>query len=117
MKSILFLGFAIFFEVCGTTMLKLSNGFTILFPSFGVVISFLASFTFLGLALKEIALSSAYAIWSGLGTALTASIGIVIFEEEVSLLKIIALFLIIAGVVLLNKSKDDQKTQLSTEGC
>lgn len=121
MKSAFFLAFAILFEVFGSTMLKLSNGFTVLLPSIGVAVGFLTSFTFLGLALKEIALSTAYAIWSGLGTALTACIGIFMFREEISLLKVIALLFIIAGVVILNQSKDGaesqkQKRELMTEG-
>lgn len=110
MKSALFLGVAILFEVFGSTMLKLSNGFTVLLPSIGVVIGFVMSFILLGLALREIALSTAYAIWSGLGTALTACIGFIIFFEKMSVLKVVALLLIIFGVVILNKSKETDNT-------
>lgn len=106
MKSALYLALAILFEVFGSTMLKLSNGFTAIFPSIGVVVGFLASFTLLGLSLKKIALSTAYAIWSGVGTALTACIGIILFREEIGSLKVLALVLIILGVVILNKSKE-----------
>lgn len=111
MKSAVFLALAILFEVFGSTMLKLSNGFTEIFPSIGVVVGFLASFTLLGLALKRIGLSTAYAIWSGLGTGLTATIGILLFDEEISFLKVIALSLIILGVVILNKSKDNTENE------
>ncbi len=123
MKNVLFLALAIFFEVCGTTMLKLSNGFTVLFPSLGVIVFFSTSFAFFGLALKRIALSTAYAVWSGVGTALTACVGIALFGEGMSLLKVVALLLIIVGVVILNKSNDgtkeeqNGKTEISTSEC
>lgn len=109
MKNVLFLALAILFELFGTTMLKLSNGFTVLLPSLGVIVGFLISFTFFGMALKGIDLSTAYAVWSGLGTALTACVGVILFGEGFSFLKVIALLLIIAGVVVLNKSNDVPK--------
>ncbi|MFY9140362.1 MAG: multidrug efflux SMR transporter [Thermacetogeniaceae bacterium] len=105
-KGFLFLLLAILSEVFGTTMLKISEGFSILLPSMGVIAGYLASFYFLGMSLKSIPLSSAYAIWSGLGTAFTAAIGVVLFHEEISLLKALAVFFIIVGVVILNKSRD-----------
>jgi len=108
MKGYMFLSLAIITEVFGTTMLKLSEGFTVILPGVGVVIAFGFSFYFLGLALHELPLSTAYAIWAGAGTALTAIVGIIVFSESVSILKAIALLLIIGGVVLLNKAKSDQ---------
>ncbi|URN95748.1 MAG: multidrug efflux SMR transporter [Candidatus Pristimantibacillus lignocellulolyticus] len=107
-KGAMYLTCAILFEVCGSTMLKYSEGFTILWPSIGVVIGFLTSFTCLGLALKSMSLSTAYAIWSGVGTALTACIGILLFEEQINALKITALLFIIVGVAILNKSNSEQ---------
>lgn len=77
-----------------------------LFPSMGVIAGYLVSFIFLGVSLKSIPLSNAYAIWSGLGTAFTAAIGVVLFHEEISLLKVLALLIVIVGVAILNKSKD-----------
>lgn len=107
MKGYMFLSLAIVIEVCGTTLLKLSEGFTVLLPSIGLLIAFGLSFYFLGLALSELPLSTAYAIWSGAGTALTAVIGMILFQEKVTVLKLIALLLIISGVILLNKAKSD----------
>lgn len=112
MRSALFLALAIVCEIFGTTMLKMSNGFTILIPSILVVIGFLSAFAFLGLALKGIALSTAYAIWSGVGTALTATIGMLVFGESMSALKMIALTLIVVGVVVLNKSGDAEEVSI-----
>lgn len=108
MRNVWLLTLAILFEVFGTTMLKLSEGFTVLFPSLGVVIGFLASFIFLGLSLKGLPLSTAYAIWAGLGTALIATVGVLFFNEGIAVLKVLALLLIIAGVVILNQSRDDE---------
>lgn len=109
MRYFLYLGLAILSEVFGSSMLKLSNGFTALYPSLGVIVGFLASFVFMGLSLKSLPLSSVYAIWAGLGTALTAATGVVLFKEDLGFLKILALLFIILGVVVLNKSKDYSK--------
>ena len=105
MKGAVYLGLAIMLEVFGSTMLKVSEGFTVLWPSIGVAAGFIGSFVLLSFALKSISLSAAYATWSGVGTALTAIIGILIFQEHLSLMKGIALVLVIIGIVLLNKSQ------------
>lgn len=110
-KGILFLTFSILCEAVGTTMLKLSDGFSVLGPSIGVIVSFLAAFTSLSFALKTIPLSSAYATWSGAGTALTAFIGVWLFQESLSFLKVLALLLVIIGIVMLNKSKDTESVK------
>jgi len=108
-KNYIYLALAIVFEVFGSTMLKLSKGFTVFYPSVGVVVGFLVSFIFLGISLKGIPLSFAYAIWAGLGMALTAGVGVVLFKEEMSFLKTLALLLIIGGVVILNKSQSQSE--------
>jgi small multidrug resistance pump len=66
---------AIFFEVAGTTMMKLSDGLTQLLPSLGIFLFYAISFILMPLSLKGIELSTAYAIWSGVGTTLTCLIG------------------------------------------
>ncbi|WP_422660414.1 DMT family transporter [Paenibacillus sp. EC2-1] len=110
MKGAIYLSLAILLEVFGSTMLKLSEGFTVLLPSVGVVIGFLGSFTLLSFALKSISLSAAYATWSGVGTALTAIMGVFIFQEQFSFMKVAALILVIVGIVLLNKSQRESKS-------
>ncbi|KAB3537223.1 MULTISPECIES: SMR family multidrug efflux transporter EbrB [Bacillus] len=115
MKGILYLIGAILTEVFGSTMLKLSQGFSQLLPSIGVLIGFGCAFTFLSLALKTIELSSAYATWSGVGTALTALVGLVLFNETISTKGYIGLALVICGVIVLNQSKkqkNETKAQL-----
>lgn len=104
MKGIFYLAGAILFEVFGTTMLKLSNGFTNVLPTIGVAVGFVTAFTCLSMALKTIPLSTAYATWSGVGTALTAIAGVVLFSENMTFIKITGLALVIVGIVLLNSS-------------
>ena len=95
---------AIVLEICGTTSLKLSGGFSRLAPSAAVVLCYAASFALLGLALREIELSIAYAVWSGVGTAVVAAIGIVCFGENAGGWKLLCLSLIVLGVAGLHLS-------------
>jgi len=95
---------AIILEVCGTTSMKLSQGFTRLGPSLAIFVFYALSFGLLTLALKAIDVSVAYAIWSGVGTALIAAIGMVWFKEPVTAVRMISIVLIVAGVVGLNLS-------------
>ncbi len=98
----IYLLIAILTEVVGTTMMKASQGLTRLAPSALMFVMYAISFIFMALALKKIEVSTAYAIWSGLGTALIATIGIMAFRESFSLPKLAGILLVIGGVVLLN---------------
>jgi small multidrug resistance pump len=98
----IYLLIAILTEVVGTTMMKVSQGLSRLLPSVLMFGMYVISFVFMALALKKIEVSTAYAIWSGIGTALIAMIGIVAFRESFNIPKLAGLVLIIAGVVLLN---------------
>lgn len=102
MNPFILLMIAIVSEVFGSTMLKVSHGFKRLFPSLGVVLGMGMAFYLLSITLTKIPLSTAYAIWSGVGTALTALIGIVLWEEPFSYLTGLGLVAIIGGVILLN---------------
>lgn len=93
---------AIVLEVCGTTCMKISAGFTKLVPSVLLFVFYVAAFTCLTFAVKTINISTAYAIWAGLGTALIAVIGFWYFDDPVTPLKIGCIVLIIVGVVGLN---------------
>ncbi|HEK9102852.1 TPA: multidrug efflux SMR transporter [Bacillus pseudomycoides] len=104
MKAFLFLAIAIVSEVFGTSMLKVSNGFTKVLPSIGVVLGFASAFFFLSKALQHIQLSTAYAIWSGVGTALTALIGVLVWKDAFTWQTAVGLVLIIGGVAVLNMS-------------
>jgi small multidrug resistance pump len=103
--SWVYLMLAILLEVSGTTCMKVSQGFTRLAPSVFVFVFYAFSLTSLTLALKRIEVSVAYAVWSAVGTALIAAIGIVAFRESVNALKIASLALIVAGVVGLHLSQ------------
>jgi small multidrug resistance pump len=104
--SWLYLVLAIVLEVSGTTSMKLSQGFTQTLPSVLMFLFYGLSLAALTLALKSIDVSMAYAIWSGLGTALIATVGVVWLKEPLNTLKIVSLLLIIIGVIGLNLSGD-----------
>lgn len=82
--------------------LKLSDGFSRLWPSVIFAVLGTASFAGLAYALKALPAGSAYAVWTGIGTALTAIIGILWLGESTDVIKIVSLVLIVAGVVGLN---------------
>ena len=97
--SWVYLILAIIMEVIGTTNMKLSEGFTKTLPSILMFVFYVFSFAFLTLALKKIDLSLTYAIWSGVGTALIATIGFLYFKEPVTAIKLVSIGLIVIGVV------------------
>lgn len=98
----LFLSLAIISEVFGSTMLKLSDGFSKLGYSLGVVAGFGLAFYFLSLSLKSIPLGTAYAIWAGVGLVLTCAVSVVFFGQKTDWAGLFAIALILAGVVILN---------------
>ncbi len=102
--SWLYLVLAIVLEVSGTTAMKLSQGFTKMWPSVLMFLFYGLSLGALTLALKRIEVSVAYAVWSGLGTALIATVGVLWMKEPINTLKIMSLMLIILGVVGLHFS-------------
>lgn len=104
MNAWLFLSGAILFEVAGTTCMKLSRGFTVLTPSFLMFAFYACAFGMNTIATRTIELSVAYAIWSGVGTALTAAIGILYFREPATAIKMVSLTLIIIGVMGLHSA-------------
>lgn len=105
MTGMIYLMIAIISEVFGTAALKASEGFSHLWPSVSVVITYALSFYFLALSLKTIPLGAGYAMWSGIGTVLTVIVGVVIWKEAVSLTSILGILLIISGVIILNLNK------------
>ncbi len=97
--SWLLLFFGIVLEVCGTTCMKLSNGFTRIVPSVAMILLYMSSLGLLTLALRQIPLNVAYAIWSGMGTLLVVILGVVFFHETTSIPKMASILLIILGVI------------------
>lgn len=104
MRGWFFLTCAILLEVAGTTCMKLSHGFTRLVPSALIFVFYGLSFASLTVVLDEIEVSVAYAVWSGVGTALIATVGFVWFKEPLTAVKLASMGLIILGVVGLNLS-------------
>lgn len=97
-----FLLISIVSEVFASSMLKLTNGFKRLWPSIGVVVGYGSAFYFLSLTLQSLAIGTVYAIWAGLGTALTAIVGVIFYKEYFNVKKCIGIAMIITGVVVLN---------------
>ena len=93
-----------FLEVGFATMLKLSNGFTKLWPSLAFIVFAAGSFSLLSWSLKFLPIGTAYAVWTGIGAAGTAILGMIIFKDPVSIARISAIAFIIFGVILLNFS-------------
>jgi len=93
-----------FLEVGFATMLKLSSGFTKLWPSLGFLVCAAGSFSLLSWSLKVLPVGTAYAVWTGIGAAGTAIVGMIFFKDPVSVARISAIAFIIAGVILLNFS-------------
>lgn len=96
------LAIAIAAEIVATTSLKQSEGFSKLWPSVITVVGYVIAFWLVGQALKTIPVSVAYAIWSGVGTAVVAAIGMAFLGESVSVMKVGGIAMIVAGVVALN---------------
>ena len=84
--------------------MKLSQGFTRLVPSVLLFVFYGLAFAAVTLAVKRIEISTAYAVWSGLGTALIAVVGILWFKESFGIVKAASLVLIIVGLLGLNLS-------------
>jgi small multidrug resistance pump len=93
---------AIVLEVGGTLSLKLSQGMVKRGPVMLMIVLYALSFFAFSHALKHMEVGVAYAVFSALGTALMASVGILWFNEPATVLRIVSLALIIIGVVGLN---------------
>ena len=100
----LYLVLAILFEILATTLLKMSEGFSKILPTIGTCVGYVLCFAFLSIALKKLDMSVAYAIWSAAGIAVLTAIGILIFKESISVMKIVSIIFIIVGVIGLNLS-------------
>ena len=87
------------FEVVWAVGLKYTDGFTRLIPSVISVVAMVLSVGLLGLAMKTLPIGTAYAVWVGVGVIGTALLGMLVFGESVSFLKIVSLALIVLGIV------------------
>ncbi len=93
------LSLAILLEVAGTTSMRLSEGFTRLTPSVLIFVFYAASFALNTMVTRVLGLSVVYGVWSGVGTVLTAMIGIWYFKEPATAIKMVSIGLIVIGVL------------------
>lgn len=98
----LYLSIAIVAEVIATSFLKQSDGFSKLTPSLITVAGYVVSFYFLSLSLRDVPTGIAYAIWSGVGIVLIATIAWIFQGQKLDLPAMIGMGFIIAGVVIMN---------------
>jgi quaternary ammonium compound-resistance protein SugE len=94
-----YLFFAGLFEIGWAIGLKYTDGFTRLVPTIWTVASMIVSLLLLGLALKTLPVGTGYAVWTGIGTIGTAILGIVLFGEPATVLRLASIALILFGIV------------------
>jgi quaternary ammonium compound-resistance protein SugE len=87
------------FEIGWAVGLKYTEGFTRFWPTVGSAVSMLVSLGLLGVALRTLPLGTAYAVWTGVGTIGTVLLGIALFGESASALRLACVGLILAGIV------------------
>ncbi len=87
------------FEIVWASGLKLTEGFTKPLPTAVTLLAMVASMGLLGLAAKELPIGTAYAIWTGIGAAGTAVVGMVMFGEAVTAARLLSLALVMVGIV------------------
>lgn len=102
--SWIILFFAGLFEVGWAVGLKYTDGFTRPLPTALTVAAMAVSLGLLGLAMKELPLGTAYAVWTGVGAVGTVIAGIILFGESMALMRLASVALIIAGLVGLKVS-------------
>ena len=91
--------FAGLFEIGWAVGLKYTQGFTRLVPTVWTIASMVFSLALLGLALKTLPVGTAYAVWTGIGTIGTAILGIALFGEPATALRLACIGLVLAGII------------------
>jgi small multidrug resistance pump len=104
MSPAVLLVIAIVSEVIGTVLLRVSDGMSKLVPSIGMLAAYGVSVYMLALVLKHLDIGFTYAVWSGVGTAAIAVIGVAAWGEPMGALKVLSIAAVIAGVIGLNVS-------------
>ena len=93
---------AIALEVAGTTLLQASQQFTRPWPTAGMAVCYGLAFYLLSIALRQMPVGIAYAIWSGLGVVLISVIGLFLFKQKLDVPAVVGLVMIVGGVVVIN---------------
>ncbi|MBQ3508815.1 MAG: multidrug efflux SMR transporter [Peptococcaceae bacterium] len=92
-------------SLIGSTMLKLSDGFSNLPPTLLFIVTYCLAFYLFSLALRTLPLSVGYAVWSGCSTAGNALVGHICFNESLGIAHIFVLLVIILGIILINNAR------------
>ena len=87
------------FEIGWAIAMKYSDGFTVLLPSVITAVGYIASAVFLSMALKQLPLGTAYAMWTGMGIVGTTVLGVFLFQEKLSVPQVICVILILVGII------------------
>jgi quaternary ammonium compound-resistance protein SugE len=87
------------FETAWAIGLKYTDGLTRLWPSVGTLIAMIISVVLLGIAMKNLPVGTAYAVWTGIGAVGTVILGIILFNEPVNFGRIFSIVLIISGII------------------
>lgn len=85
-------------EITWAVTMKMSEGFTVLIPSVVTGVGYILSAVFLSVALKELPLGTAYAIWTGMGIIGTSILGVILFHDKLSAPQVICVMLIVVGI-------------------
>ncbi|HET9797045.1 MAG TPA: quaternary ammonium compound efflux SMR transporter SugE [Gemmatimonadaceae bacterium] len=94
-------------EIGWAVGLKYSHGLTRLWPSVATAVALAGSMGLLALAMRTLPLGTAYAVWTGIGTVGTAVLGIVLFREPATAMRLTCIALIVAGIVGLKLASPD----------
>ena len=86
------------FEVAWAIAMKFSEGFTAVIPSVITIVGYILSAVFLSMALKNLPLGTAYAMWTGFGIIGTSVLGVFLFQEKLSVLQVVCILLIVVGI-------------------
>lgn len=87
------------FEIAWAVGMKFTQGFSRLWPSVGVIVIMVLSVYFLSLATKSIPVGTAYAVWTGIGIAGTSLLGMLLFDESTSIVRILLILMILIAII------------------
>lgn len=95
-------------EIVWASFMKKSAGFTLLLPSIITLVTMIASFSLLALAMRSLPLGTAYTVWTGIGAVGAFAVGVLWMGEAVTPLRLLAALLILSGIVLMKLSGGKQ---------
>jgi len=92
------------FEIVWASAMKESHGFSRLWPSVVTIVGMIVSFALLSWSMRSLPLGTAYTIWTGIGAVGAFAVGIMVFGEAATPMRIVAALLIVGGLVLMKLS-------------